>query len=54
MMTNPDVKRNPAGWTTVRQWKFDREGPDEHRRRQIYTMTDWIYCGVHYWRADLA
>jgi hypothetical protein len=48
MMTNPDVKRNPAGWTTVRQWKFDREGPDEHRRRQIYTMTDWIYCGVHF------
>ena len=48
VMTNPNVKANPTGWTTIRQWKFDREGPEEHRRRQIYTMTDWIYCDVHF------
>lgn len=48
MMTNPDVKANPADWTTVHEWKFDREGPEEYRRRQIYTMTDWMYCGVHF------
>ncbi len=48
MMTNPDVKRNPAGWTTVSEWKFDREGPDEWKRRQPYMMTDWIHHGVHF------
>ncbi len=46
-MSNPDVKRNPAGWTEGRSWKFDREGPEEHKRRQIYCVTDWIYEGVH-------
>jgi hypothetical protein len=47
-MTNPDVKANPAGWSTVRNWLFDREGKEEHRRRQIYCMTDWMYCGLHF------
>jgi hypothetical protein len=47
-MTNADVKANPTGWTTVRNWVLDREGKDELRRRQIYTMTDWSYCGVHF------
>ena len=28
-MTNPDIKRNPTAWKLVRNWKFDREGPDE-------------------------
>ncbi len=47
-MTNPDVKVNPADWKTVRSWLLDREGKDEHRRRQVYAMTDWLYCGVHF------
>jgi hypothetical protein len=47
-MTNRDVKADPTNWTTVRQWKFDREGPDEHKRRQLMAMTNWIYEGVHF------
>ena len=47
-MTNPDVKADPANWTLVRTWEFDREGPDEYRRRQIYALTDWIHEGVHF------
>jgi len=47
-MTNPDVKTDPTAWSLVRNWLLDREGKEEHRRRQIYTMTDWIYCGVHF------
>ncbi len=48
MMTNPDVEKAPSDWKTVRQWKLDREGPEEHTRRQIYTMTDWQYGGLHF------
>jgi hypothetical protein len=47
-MTNPDVTANPAGWSLVRNWLFDSEGKEEYRRRQIYSMTDWMYCGVHF------
>jgi hypothetical protein len=47
-MTNPDIKANPTNWTLVRHWYLDREGPEEWRRRQLYTMTDWIYHGVHF------
>jgi len=47
-MTNPDVKAHPADWSLVRNWLFDREGKEEHRRRQVYSMTDWIYYGVHF------
>ncbi len=47
-MVNPDIKANPTGWTTVREWHFDREGPNEFLRRQIYGMTDWIYEGIHF------
>ena len=47
-MTNPDVKANPTAWKLVRNWKFDREGPDEWKRRQVYALTDWIYHGVHF------
>jgi hypothetical protein len=47
-MTNPDVKANPIGWKTVRNWSFDREGGEEYKRRQIYSVTDWIYEGVHF------
>ena len=46
-MTNPDVKTDPAGWTTVRAWRFDRE-PREEKRRQVYSLTNWIYEGVHF------
>jgi hypothetical protein len=42
------VKANPTGWKTVRNWSFDREGGEEYRRRQIYSVTDWIYEGVHF------
>ena len=47
-MTNPDVKADPTNWTIVREWKFDREGPEEWKRRQVYALTDWIYHGVHF------
>jgi len=47
-MTNPDVKAHASGWSVVRNWLFDREGKEEHGRRQLYAMTDWMYCGVHF------
>jgi len=47
-MTNPDVKKDPANWKVVRNWVFDREGKDEHRRRQIYSVNDWVHHGVHF------
>ena len=46
-MTNPDVKADPTAWKTIRNWHFER-GKDEHLRRQLYCMTDWMYCGVHF------
>jgi len=61
MMVTPDVKANPTNWTTVRSWRFDREGHEEYRRRQVYAMTDWIYESVHFgllsvyeWVGDLS
>ncbi|MFO1092445.1 MAG: hypothetical protein U0992_03900 [Planctomycetaceae bacterium] len=48
VMSNPDVKGNPTNWTTLREWKLDQDGPEEFRRRQIYTMTDWQRHGVHF------
>ncbi|GAH44169.1 unnamed protein product, partial [marine sediment metagenome] len=47
-MINPDIKADPTAWTIVREWKFDREGPEEWKRRQVYALTDWIYHGVHF------
>lgn len=47
-MTNPNVKQDPTNWKVVRNWIFDRQGKDEHRRRQIYSVNDWIYHGVHF------
>lgn len=47
-MVNPDLKADPTGWKTIRNWIFDREGPDEYKRRQIYALADWIYHGVHF------
>ena len=46
-MTNPDIKRNPTAWKLGRNWCFNRK-PQEYRRRQVYSMTDWIYQGVHF------
>ncbi len=46
-MINADVKAAPAAWKTTSNWHFQRE-QDEHRRRQLYCMTDWMYCGVHF------
>jgi len=60
-MVNPDVKADPTAWRIVRSWKFDREGPNEFKRRQIYALVDWIYQGVHFalmavyeWPGDLS
>ncbi len=47
-MVNPDIKANPAHWKTVREWKFDREGRWEFKRRQIYSLNGWLYEGVHF------
>ena len=47
-MINPDVKADPTGWTLVRSWEFDREGPDEYKYRQVYALTDWMYQGIHF------
>ncbi len=47
-MVNPDVKASPTNWKTVREWHFDREGPWEYKRRQIYSLNGWIYEGVHF------
>lgn len=45
-MANPDVNANPSDWTTLRSWKFDREGDD--KRRQLYAMTCWIHEGIYF------
>ncbi|MCL6502629.1 MAG: hypothetical protein K6T86_08080 [Pirellulales bacterium] len=47
-MVNRDIKHDPTAWQTVRSWAFDREGPQERQRRQIYALTDWIYEGIHF------
>ncbi len=47
-MTNPAPKTNPATWTLVRDWIFDKEGKAEAQRRQIYATTCWIYHGVYF------
>ncbi len=47
-MINPDVKANPRNWKKVREWKFDREGRWEFKRRQIYSLAGWLYEGVHF------
>jgi len=47
-MVNPDVKARPTAWRTVREWKFDREGRWEFKRRQVYSLVGWMYEGVHF------
>ncbi|MFP6753077.1 MAG: hypothetical protein VB855_15450, partial [Pirellulaceae bacterium] len=42
-MTNPNPRADPTSWKLVRNWIFDREGPGETSRRQIYALTDWIH-----------
>jgi hypothetical protein len=60
-MTNSDIKANPAKWKLVRNWAFQKTGKGEHKRRQVYALTDWIYHGVHFalisayeWPGDLS
>ena len=59
--TYHDLSTLPTAWKMVREWVFDREGPQEHRRRQIYSCNDWIYNGIHFgilsvyeWPGDLS
>ncbi|OFX16385.1 MAG: hypothetical protein A2Z18_03340 [Armatimonadetes bacterium RBG_16_58_9] len=47
-MVNPDIKKDPTAWKTVREWQFNREGPWEFKRRQVYSLNDWIYEGVQF------
>lgn len=47
-MTNPDVKANPSDWKIIRQWKFDRQGRWEFKRRQVYSLNGWLYEGIHF------
>ena len=32
----------------MRQWHFNRDGDEEFLRRQIYSMTVWIYEGIYF------
>ena len=47
-MTNADLRSDPKNWRLTRQWIFDREGKDEHKRRQVYAKTFWIYESVYF------
>ena len=47
-MTNADIDANPTMWRIVRQWYFNRESEEEYLRRQIYSMTVWIYEGIYF------
>ena len=46
LMLNPSLALDPFNWTTVAEWYFDREGPQERCRRQIYSMTPWLLHDV--------
>lgn len=48
VMTNPDIHKDPTNWTTQKEWIFDRQGEAEKQRRQIYTLTDWVYYQQHF------
>jgi len=47
-MTNADLRNDPKNWKLTNQWIFDRDGKDEHKRRQIYAKTFWIYESVYF------
>ena len=47
-MTNADLRSDPKNWEMTREWIFDREGKDEHQRRQVYAKTYWIYESVYF------
>ncbi len=47
-MTNANLRSDPKNWKMTREWIFDREGKDEHRRRQVYAKTYWIYESVYF------
>jgi len=47
-MINSGAPGNPDEWKIVRQWWFNRDGPKEYLRRQIYSMTVWIHEGIYF------
>jgi len=47
-MTNPDILAKPKDWRIVRQWHFNREGDEEFLRRQLYSMTVYVYQGIYF------
>jgi len=47
-MTNRDIEAKPTDWRIVRQWHFDRQGDEEFLRRQIYSMTVYVYQGIYF------
>lgn len=47
-MFNARSLGNPDDWKIDRQWWFNREGPKEYLRRQIYSMTVWIHEGIYF------
>ncbi|MBM4072102.1 MAG: hypothetical protein FJ271_24725 [Planctomycetes bacterium] len=47
-MTNPDIHKNPADWKLARHWHFNREGPKEYLRRQVYALSCWIHEGIYF------
>jgi hypothetical protein len=47
-MINPDLDRQPGDWRMLSEWRFDREGKEEDRRRQVYALTCWIHEGVKF------
>ncbi len=47
-MTNANLRSDPKNWKMTREWIFDREGKDEHKRRQVYAKTYWIYESVYF------
>jgi hypothetical protein len=47
-MINPDIKSDPKNWKLEKHWYFNKEGPKEYLRRQIYAVTNWMYEGVHF------
>ena len=38
----------PTGPVRYDTWYFNRDGSDGYLRRQIYSMTVWIYEGIYF------
>ena len=46
MSTN--VSSFPRGWKTEQEWYLDSEGKFEKDRRQMYSLSSFMYKGVHF------